>query len=121
MRRTIRATALLVSAVLASAGMAHASGGWHYVKGSSAGGRFAIGATSATIWHPKALAVRLIGHVRSGEGVATCSKGYRIISNSRSFSRAGFYTLPMTRGARSCDVTASVGGSGKVTVQILKQ
>lgn len=121
MQKMLTVTALVFTMLLVLSGVAQASNGWRVVKHASASGQFATTATSATIHHPKALAVRLIGNVQSGFGVVACSKGFSISSNSRSFSHAGLHRLPMTKGADSCDVTASVGGSGKVTVQILKR
>lgn len=94
---------------------------WHVVAKKSVSGEFAVTAVSATVNHPRALAVRLIGNVSSGEGIVACSKGFSVSSNSRSYSHAGLFRLPMMRGADSCEVTASVGGSGKVSVQILRQ
>ncbi|MGH2441711.1 MAG: hypothetical protein ACRDFX_00925 [Chloroflexota bacterium] len=121
MRNAILAASLAISVWLASAAGVTASRSWHVVKRSSASGQFAVTAINATITRPHAIGVKFIGHVQTGDAVVACSKGFSISSNSRTYSHAGFHRLPMTRGADSCDVTASVGGSGKVTVQILKQ
>jgi hypothetical protein len=43
-----------------------------------------------------------------------------VSSNSRTYTKAGTYVLPVMRRAATCNVTASIGGSGKVTVQILR-
>jgi hypothetical protein len=93
---------------------------WHVVKRASVSGEFATTAINATIQHPKAIGVRLLGNVQSGLAVVACSKGFSVSSNSRQYSHAGTFSLPITRGADSCDVTASVGGSGRLTVQILR-
>jgi hypothetical protein len=106
---------------IASTAFADASGGWKVIAHKSVSGEFAVTAVNASANHPRGLEVRLIGHVQSGNAVVACSKGYSVSSNSREYSHSGTFGLPMTRGADSCDITASVGGSGKVTVQILKR
>jgi hypothetical protein len=106
---------------LASASLAHASSGWKVLAHKSASGQFAVTAVSATSSHPHSLAVQFSGHVQTGEGIVACSKGFSVSSNSRSFNHAGLFRLPMTKGADSCNITASVGGSGTVTVRILSQ
>jgi len=104
---------------LCAAGSASAdTGGWRIVKSGSASGDFAAKSIRATVSHPRALAVRLFGNVYTGQQVVSCSKGRRVASWHISYSHAGTFALPMTRGASSCDVVASVGGSGRVTVQI---
>jgi hypothetical protein len=114
------AIALSVVAVV-GASSAFAGGGWKVVKRKSVGGQFAVTAVSATVRHPSAVGVRLLGRVDSGTAVVACSKGFSVSSNSRSYRRAGTYKLPMMRNPDRCDITASVGGSGRVTVQILKK
>ena len=117
----IRALAFTAAVALVLASFATAAS-WRVVKQKSVSGAFAVTAINATIKRPKprGMAVRLIGRVNSGNAVVACSKGFSIASNSRSYRRAGLYVLPMMRGADSCDVIASVGGSGRVTVQILR-
>jgi hypothetical protein len=110
---TLAATAFAGSAIAAS-------NGWRVVKSGSSSGEFAVTSISADLSRPRAVGVRLIGRVSSGTAVVSCSKGFGVASWSRSYRRAGLYKLPMTRGADSCMVVASVGGSGKVTVQILR-
>jgi len=102
-------------------GTAQASAGWHVVKSRSASGQFAVTAITATVNRPQGIAVRLRGPVSTGTAVIACSRNFSVTSNSRSYKRAGLYVLPMMRRASSCDVVASVGGSGRVTVQILKR
>jgi hypothetical protein len=94
---------------------------WKAIKSKTATGQFAVTAINAAVKYPKALGLRLIGKVSSGIGVVACSKGFSVTSTSRSARRAGTFRLPMTRGAETCDITASVGGSGRVTTQILKR
>ena len=108
-------------AVLALATGVSASSGWRILKSKSVSGQFAVTAISATARHPTAIAMRLIGHVNSGVAVAACSRGFSVSSNSRSVAHAGTFRVRIMRHAGSCDVTASVGGSGRVTVQILKR
>ena len=112
--------ALLAAAVLACT--ASAVSAWRVVKAGSSSGQFAVTAVNGTINRPKpkGIAVRLVGAgVSNGMAVVACSKGFSVASWSRTYRRAGLYVLPMTTGAGTCDVTASVGGSGKVIVQIL--
>lgn len=117
----MKATPIIAAALIFAAPAAAATAGWHIVKSGSATGQFAVKAVSASVNHPAGLAVRLVGQVQSGSGVVSCSRNYGIASWSRSYSHAGTFTLPMTRGADSCDVIASVGGAGRVTVQILRR
>lgn len=115
-------TAAIVGTAFIVAGSAQAiSSGWRVVKSRSVSGQFAATAVSATIKRPNGIAVRLKGGVSSGNAAIACSRGFSISSKSRSYSRAGFFVLPLMRKAESCEVVASVGGSGRVTVQILKR
>jgi hypothetical protein len=110
---------LVLLLVFASAAGA-ATLGWRVVKSGSSTGDFAIKSIDATVSHPAKLAVRLIGNVDNGTAIVSCSKGFTgVAAWSRSYSHAGTFVLPQTRGADSCDVVAAVGGSGRVTVQIL--
>jgi hypothetical protein len=111
------------NAAAASGTATASSNSWKVVKSKSARGQFAVTAISATIKYPKpkGIAVRLSGHGVSGMGVVACSRGFTVTSNSRSFSRAGLFVLPSMRGADSCDVTASIAGSGSVSVRILRR
>jgi hypothetical protein len=116
---------LVLALAVASASVSVASGvtGWRTVKQGSTSGQFAVTAISGTVTQPKprGVAVRLKGNVTSGMGVIACSKGFSVASWSKTYSHAGLFVLPMTARADSCDVTASVGGSGRVVVQILKR
>ena len=94
------------------------TGGWRILKAGSAGGNFAARSIHATVSRPQALAVRLFGNVDTGMQIVSCRKGARVATWRVSYSRPGTFPLPMTRGARSCDIVASVGGPGRVTVQI---
>ncbi len=102
---------------------AHAAMGWKVVKSRSINGPFAFTAINATIATPKprGIAVRFIGKVNTGNVLIGCTKGFSVSSASRVYKQAGLYVLPMTRGADGCHVAASIGGSGKLTVQILKR
>jgi hypothetical protein len=116
---------LTLALAVASASVPVASGvtGWRIVKQGSTSGQFAVTAISGTVSkpNPRGIAIRLKGNVTSGMGVVACVKGFSVASWSRSYSRAGLYVLPMTARADSCDITASVGGAGRVVVQILKR
>jgi hypothetical protein len=115
MKRWIFAACAVMSMILCAAAIAVP--GWHVVKQKSASGQFATVATSATLGHPNGIAVNLEG----GSGFTTwaCSRGVASISSYSSNPGPGFHILAHTGGASSCDVVASVGGSGHVVVQIL--
>jgi hypothetical protein len=110
------ATALLAFVPTASTGdLAR----WRVVKSKSVSGQAAVTATSATLRRPKGAAVRFIGSNVRGEVWWTCSKGFSVASWRRSY-RAGLHVLRYVRGKDSCNITASVSGDGRITVQILK-
>ncbi len=88
------------------------------VKAGRASGQFAVTSISADVKHPKALYGRATGHVSSTQFVVSCSRGFTITSNSLSRRSAGLWKLPMMSRPDSCTVIASVGGSGKVTIEI---
>jgi hypothetical protein len=93
---------------------------WRVVKSKSVSGQFAATAISATIKHPKGIAVRFTGPGAKGMAVWGCSKGLSVSSWSRSYGK-GLHILGHIRGKDSCHVVASVGGGpGRITVQILK-
>lgn len=92
---------------------------WHVVKSKSVSGQFAVTATSATIKHPRGIAVRFLGSGVHGQAVWACSKGFSVASWTHGFGR-GLHVLGHVSGKDSCNVTASVSGQGRITVQILK-
>jgi hypothetical protein len=92
---------------------------WRVVKSKSVSGQFAATGISATIRHPRGIAVRFSGSGVHGFAVWGCSKGISVASWSRSYGR-GLHILGHISGKDSCNVTASVSGQGRVTVQILK-
>jgi F0F1-type ATP synthase membrane subunit a len=108
---------IVFSIVVAIASANAATGNWKVAKSGSSTGRFSGMSIKATVAHPIALGVRLIGNVSVGEATVSCSNGFGV----RSWTHAGTFRLPTTSAADSCDVVASVGGSGRVTVQILVQ
>ena len=122
-KRVIFSLAIALAVAITSVSVASGVTGWRIVKQGSTSGQFAVTAINGTVSKPKprGIAIRLKGNVTSGMGVIACAKGFSVASWSRSYSRAGLYVLPMTARADSCDVTASVGGSGRVVVQILKR
>jgi hypothetical protein len=83
---------------------------------NSSSGAYAVTVTDATFNHPHRIAVRFSGG--SGCVVWASDKGYSVGSWSRHYGR-GLHWLAYVGGKDSCDVTASVGGSGRVKVQIL--
>jgi hypothetical protein len=110
-------------AVVLAVGVAYAALPGRVVASKSASGQFAVTATSATVKKPKKIWVNLIGKgVENGLGVIACTRDFSVSSNSKDMTAAGLYRLPIQPvGADSCHVTASVGGSGRVTVQIRAQ
>jgi hypothetical protein len=112
--------AVAVIAVIGVVSAAHAALPGRVVASKSASGQFAVTATNAMVKKPKGIWVNLIGKgVDTGLGVIACSRNFTVSSNSRSMKAAGLYRLPIQPAkADSCQVTASVGGSGRVTVQI---
>ena len=87
--------------------------------GKTVSGAVAVTAVNATVESPHGIWVRFIGDVTTGTAVVACSRGMSISSNHYSYGRAGTYKVPI-RPARagSCDVIASIAGSGRVRVEI---
>jgi hypothetical protein len=113
---------IIIGLVLAAvfAGVAYAALPGHRVASKTASGQFAVAAVNATIKHPNAVYLRLVGRISSGTIVIACSRGYTTISsNSYDRNRAGLYRVPV-RPARpdSCQLIASAGGSGRITVEL---
>jgi hypothetical protein len=108
----------VLAAVFASAADASLPG--HRVASKTASGQFAVAALHATVKHPHAVYLRLVGPISSGMIVIACSRGYAAISsNSYTHNRRGLYRVPIrpTR-ADSCQLIASAGGSGRITVEL---
>ena len=117
-RRLTLSVAVIVSSVAVLADVAEAATP-RVVASKSVSGQFAVTATNATVRHPTGLWVRLRG-CSNGLAIVGCSRDFSVSSNSKSFTRAGMYRLAIRPArAETCSVTASVGGSGRVTVQIL--
>jgi hypothetical protein len=112
--------AVAVIGATAVASIAYAALPGRVVASKSVSGQVAVTATSATVRKPKGIWVNLIGRgVDNGLGVIACTRDFSVSSNSKSMKAPGLYRLPIQPAkADSCNVTASVGGSGKVTVQI---
>ncbi len=106
---------LVIMAALATPSVASAAG-WKVVKKKSVSGQFAVTATSATINSPHKIAVDLIGG--RGSIVWACSKGFSISSSTKTYG-PGLHQLANTAGKSSCNVTASIDGSGHLTLEIL--
>jgi hypothetical protein len=88
-------------------------------RSKSVSGQFAATGISATIRHPRGIAVHYSGGGVQGLAVWGCSKGFSVASWSRHYGR-GLHVLGHVTGKNSCNVTPSVSGQGRVTVQILK-
>jgi hypothetical protein len=89
------------------------------VAHKSASGSSALTAATAAVLRPKGLWVRFVGKVTTGTAVVACTRGSSISSNAYSYKRAGLYGVPVSpSGAGICDVVASVGGSGRIIVEI---
>jgi hypothetical protein len=114
LRKFVTGAAALLAALAVTAAALASS--WHVAASKSASGDFAATAVSATVNHPNRIAVRFAG---SGFAAWACSKGYSVSSYSRNFG-SGFHELRHISG-NSCQVTASVAGSRRVRVQILKR
>ena len=106
-------------AAIAFAASAFASG-WHVIGRAHSSGDFAATAANGSVKHPRAIAVLAHGHGISGFAAVACTKGFSVGSKSTSYKGAGMHRLrlPMTK-ADSCDVTASIGGSGQISMSIL--
>jgi hypothetical protein len=110
----------LASAVI-FASTAQASLLWRVIGHASSSGAFAATAANGTAKHPHQLAVRIKGHGVSGFAAVGCSKGIASIgSKSTHYSGVGLHLLKLPfRRPSSCSVTASVGGSGRISIKIL--
>jgi hypothetical protein len=108
---------VVLAAVFASVAAAALPG--HRVASKTASGQFAVTAVHATVKHPHAVYLRLVGGISSGLMVIACSRGISISSNSYKHNRAGLYRVPV-RPARadSCQLVASGGGSGRIMVEL---
>jgi hypothetical protein len=122
LRRNANAIAAGLVVAFVGATVAYGTIRWQVVSSGSNSGAFAAIAIKAKIHHPKTLGIRLTGRrVQFGTARVACTRRSSNWSYSRRYKHAGTYKLPPTRRADSCLVTASVGGSGTVTVQILNQ
>jgi hypothetical protein len=119
MKATILFFILALALPAAALSSSSSTASWRIVKSKSASGQFAATAISATIRHPRGIAVRFAGGDASGTTSWACTKGFSVSSWARSYGR-GLHILGHVVGKNSCDVVASVAGSGRVTVQILK-
>jgi hypothetical protein len=118
MFRIIVLVAVVTATVIAS--IAYGALPGRVVASKSATGQFAVTATTATVKKPKGVWVNLIGKgVDTGLGVIACTRDFTVSSNSKNMKAPGLYRLPILPvRADTCHITASVGGSGRVTVQI---
>jgi hypothetical protein len=118
-RRRRLTFALTLLTAFAFAGTALASG-WHVIGRAHSSGDFAATATNATAKHPHALAVLVHGSGVSGFAAVACTKGFSVGAKSTSYKGAGLHQLRLPiANAESCDVTASIGGSGHISISIL--
>ena len=117
MNKFVAATGVLVASSLPAAAATAAPGKLR--AAASASGAFAVTSAGATVNRPHHIWVRLVGAAGSGTAVVSCSRGSSISANSYDYRRAGTYAIPIRpAGADSCRVVASVGGNGRVRVEI---
>jgi hypothetical protein len=118
----VKAIAVGLVAALVGAAVADATTDWQVVSSGSSSGAYTGTAIKATLHHPKAIGIRLAGRrIQFGTARVACTKASSRWSYSRKYKHAGTYKLLPTQHAVTCLVIASVGGSGTVTVQILKE
>jgi hypothetical protein len=111
------ALALLAALCLTSTAAAALPG--KVVARKSVSGQFAVTAIHASVKKPSGLWIRFVGKVSTGEAVVACTRGLSISSNGKSFRKAGLYRLPIKPlRADSCDIIGSVGGSGRISLEI---
>jgi hypothetical protein len=121
-KTTVFLLALATGFALALGAVSTVSGSaliWKVVKSKTVSGQFAATGISATIKHPRGIAVRFRGSGVHGMAAWGCSKGVSVASWSRQYGR-GLHILSHVKGKDSCDVVASISGQGRATVQILK-
>jgi hypothetical protein len=114
------AVAIVVVGQAVSAGAAVAA--WRVVGSATSSGQFAVAAANGTARHPRQLAVRVIGGGSkvSGMAVVSCSRGLGSLGSSTTNIRGKMTTLKLPmRNADSCEIIASMSGSGYPKVQIL--
>lgn len=116
-RTIVSLVAALALALPASASSSAST--WRVVNSTGVSGQSATTKTSATILYPRGIAVRFVGTGVRGTARWSCRKGLRISSWSRSWG-GGLHVLRHVSGKTSCHVVASIGGSGRIKVQILK-
>jgi hypothetical protein len=120
--RAVGAALVVVSAALVSSTSVPAGvRGWHVIGRAASSGDFASAAANGTAKKPHRLAVKIAGSGVSGFAAVACTKGIASIgSKTTNYSGAGIHMLrlPFAR-ASSCEVTASVAGSGRISIQIL--
>lgn len=125
MRRVVHVLVLVV-VVLISAAVATAALGAQQLRvlgRASSAGDFAVAAASGSKQRPGGMWVRAYGRDLSVIAVIACSRGFSVGSRSQEIpsavsGRLYRLRLPLT-SADSCDVTASVSGSGSIRIQIL--
>ena len=118
---TAIAAAVLATITVTSAAAATGKGAppGKVVDRASASGQFAVASAQGTVRRPKALYVRLMGGVESGTIIVGCARGASASANTYTRARPGVYGIPIRpHRADVCEVTAGVGGSGRVVVEI---
>jgi hypothetical protein len=91
------------------------------IGSSHSSGDFATTATSASKHNAHAVYMRGYGHGLSGFAAVACSHGFSVGSKGTTLSHmvsGRLYRLRMSF-AGNCTVTASLGGSGSIRLQIL--
>ena len=100
MKRICALVAAALTALVVVGAISGSALGWRLLKSKSVSWQFAATGISATVKHPKGIAVRFRGSGVQGMAVWGCSKGISISSWSRSYGR-GLHTLPHVRGKDS--------------------
>ena len=82
--------ALALALIVPAAGLSSPSSAstWRVVKSKSVSGQFAATGISATIKHPRGIAVRFVGNGVHGFAAWGCSRGLSVASWSRSYGAA---------------------------------
>jgi hypothetical protein len=118
MKRAVLSAALLGAVVFAAS--AHAAT-WHGIGHAASSGSIATAAANATVHHPHQLAVKLTGQDVSGFAAVACSRGLASLgTKTTSYTGAGLHHLKLpSKKATACQVTATLGGTGKISIKIL--
>ncbi len=120
--RTLLVAAVMAGVAVSTVAAANAAG-LRVIGSARSSGEFAVAAANGSKNHASVIYVRGYGRGLSGMGVVACSRGFTSIgskSTDLSHMRSGhLYRLRMPFSGGDCQVTASLGGSGGIRLQIL--